>query len=372
MRISLCLLLLFVACQVTSKPRVVLVTIDGLRWQEVFNGADNLLIRDKRFVKQPEVLKEQFWHQVTKIRREKLMPFFWQTIVANGGVIGNRDIGSNMSVTNGWHFSYPGYSEILTGVTDERINSNSKIANPNISFLEYLNKKPGYGGNLAMFAGWDVFPAILNVKRSGLYVNAGFMPVQEPLSEQTRLLNKLQAEIPSPWHNVRLDAFTYRYAKEYLLSHKPRVLAIAFGETDDFAHDGHYDQYLRSAHRTDAFLNDLWGTIQSHPALKNQTTLVITTDHGRGSGARQWRHHASKRSIKGYMQSLSDFPDGIIGSEHIWFAAIGPSIGAHGQIKTVTEIKQNQIAATVLDMLGEKPHQFNPKAGNSFLEILRK
>jgi hypothetical protein len=41
-----------------------------------------------------------------------------------------------------------------------------------------------------------------------------------PLSDEVKLLNQLQQEIPSPWHNVRLDSFTYRFAKDYLLKHR--------------------------------------------------------------------------------------------------------------------------------------------------------
>jgi len=353
-----------------NKQNLILVTIDGLRWQELFTGIDPNLMNNEKFVRESSHVKEKFWHKNQEQRRQLLMPFVWNTVAKQGVIIGNRNIGSNMSVSNRWHFSYPGYSEIFTGVADHSLNSNAKVLNPQVSFLEWLNNRSGYDKKLAAFGSWDVFPYILNTQRSKLHVNAGFMPAQDyPLSDEMKLLNTIQTEIPSPWHNVRLDSFTYRFAKDYLLTEKPRVMMISFGETDDFAHDGHYDSYLTSANQTDKFIADLWQTIQTTKGYKDNTVLLITTDHGRGSNADDWQHHASDLAVKEYMKDLNQFPQGIIGSEHVWFAAIGPNIKAKGEVKTATEIKQNQIAATALTLLNENPHDFNPNAGAIIQEI---
>lgn len=349
---------------------LILITIDGLRWQELFGGADANLLNNDKFVRKSSHTKEHFWHDNEEKRRQLLMPFFWNTIAKNGVVIGNRKLGSTMSVSNNWHFSYPGYSEIFTGIADPKINSNEKIPNPHISFIEWLNTQKTFDNKLAAFGSWDVFPAIFNVERNKMHVNAGFMLAHGyPLSTEMTLLNAMQKEIPSPWHNVRLDSFTYRFAKDYLLSQKPRVMSISFGETDDFAHDGHYDSYLSSAHQTDKFIEDLWNTIQTMPEYKNNTVLLITTDHGRGSNANDWQHHASEDAVKEYMKNLDTFPKGIIGSEHIWFAAIGAGVKAKGQVITKSEVKQNQIAATAITLLGKDPKDFNTKIGTKIEEV---
>lgn len=370
--VSLALMLIIFSSITQAKPaqNLVLVTIDGLRWQELFGGIDHNLLKNEKFVKDKANIKAKFWHESKNERRERLMPFFWQTIAKNGVVIGNRNIGSTMSVANQWYFSYPGYSEIFTGVVDHKLNSNAKVNNPNISFLEWLNQQNGYDKKLAAFGSWDVLPYIFNTSRSQLHVNAGFMPASGyALSREAQLLNKLQTEIPSPWHNVRLDSFTYRFAKDYLTRVKPRAMVISFGETDDFAHDGHYDRYLTSAHQTDKFIQDLWQTLQSMPEYKNNTTLLITTDHGRGSNAENWQHHASSLAVKSSMKYLAHFKNGILGAEHIWFAAMGPNIKKRGEITTAREIKQKEIAATALTLLGEDPTRFNPNAAAAIKEI---
>ncbi len=357
----------------TEQPKMpmnlILVSIDGLRWQEVFTGADKQLITNKDYVKDTEQLHKDFWHEKANHRRQQLMPFFWSEVIKKGTVIGNQSIGSKMSVANSWYFSYPGYSEMITGVVDdERIDSNKKINNPNISFMEWLNKKSEFEQKLAVFAGWDVFPYIYNKKRSELYINAGFDAAYNSversytLSSEIKLLNALQKEVPSPWATVRLDAFTQRFALDYLQQVQPRVMAIHYGETDDFAHDEKYDQYLYAAQRTDRFIEELWQVLQSLPKYTNNTVLLITTDHGRGSRAADWQHHASVRSLKGYMKSLKRFKHGIVGSENVWFAAMGPGIEPRGEVVPTNQITTKQIAATVVELLGYQVEAFNPAA----------
>jgi hypothetical protein len=46
-----------------------------------------------------------------------------------------------------------------------------------------------------------------------------------------------------------LDVFTHCAAIEELNKNKPRVLYIAYGETDEWAHSGKYRSYLDAAHQ---------------------------------------------------------------------------------------------------------------------------
>lgn len=371
LKITVLGLLVATSTLVNATQNVVLVTLDGVRWQEVFSGADEALINNADFVKNQAQLNSEFWHKDPKQRQKLLMPFITQTMANKGAIIGDRNNDSKMSVSNPWYFSYPGYNEILTGTVDENINSNDKNYNPNKTILELLHEQPAYKNKTALFGGWDVFPYIVNDKRSGVYVNAGFMPIDAEFSDDAQLLNAMQNEIPSPWHNVRLDSFTYRFAKAFLLAKKPKLLVISLGETDDFAHDGVYDHYLTSAKQSDAFIRDLWQTLQATEGYKNNTTLIVTTDHGRGSYANDWQHHSSKRALAKSEQGKKAFPEGIIGSEHIWLAAIGPTIKGNGLIKTDNELKQAQIAATVLKALGQNPNTINPNMAPAINEILK-
>lgn len=366
------LLISFAFTSEATQRNLIFVTIDGLRWQEVFNGKQQDLIENVEITKHSNDLIESLKASNPNTAKELLMPFMWQTIAKNGVLIGDRTQGSNMSVANQWYFSYPGYSEIFTGVVNNSLNSNKKVLNPEVSFLEWLSKDKGYK-NVAAFGSWDVFPYILNTERSGLYVNAGFSAANLYYhSDQVNLLNTLQQEIPSPWHNVRLDSFTHRFAMDYLKTNKPRVISISYGETDDFAHQGDHHQYLTAAHRTDGFIAQLWQWVQRTEGYKDNTNLLIITDHGRGSNLKDWRHHASSSAVKTYMKSLlTEFPRGVEGSEHIWMAAIGPDIKSLGVAKTDSEIYQKQISATALKLLGEDPDEFNLKAAKPITGIIK-
>ncbi len=324
------------------KPRtenVVLVTLDGMRWQEVFGGADSALFRQsKYYYADRQALDRAFGQATPELRRRALMPFLWGTVARQGQLYGNRPAGSLVNVTNTMRFSYPGYNEILTGAADDaRIHSNDTIFNPNPTVLEFLNQQPAFRGKVAAFGSWEAFPYILNDKRSGVPVNAGMRRAPGPgLTPREQLLNELMAATPSPFGEERLDAFTAHYALEYLKRKKPRVLYVGFGDTDDFAHAGEYGAYVHSAHYTDDFIRQLWAYLQSDPQYRGKTTLLITTDHGRGAAANaQWRGHGA------------DVP----GADQIWFAALGPDTPATGEARA-GQLYQNQVAATVARLLG--------------------
>ncbi|WP_018275353.1 alkaline phosphatase family protein [Teredinibacter turnerae] len=358
----LALLLLTLCLPVYASDNLILVTIDGLRWQEVFHGIDSSLATNKAFSSRSEKLLTDFGGEHSA---EKLMPFFHNTLAHEGALYGNKDAGECMQLRNPWFFSYPGYNEILTGSADPAIDSNSKKPNPNTTILEWLNQQSQFKGQVYAFGSWDVFPFIINEERSKVPVNAGFRSAKfHKLTAMEKMLNELQGKIPSPWETVRLDAFTHHYALETLKQRRPRVLYIAYGETDDFAHDGEYDQYVLAAHRTDQFIAELWQTVQSSEHYRDNTTLIVTTDHGRGSTQEDWQHHASKAATQGYMKSLAHFKEGIIGANDVWFAAIGPRISSQLKLSDSC-LSTNQIAATAVKVLGFDWQKQNSHAGDA-------
>ena len=361
------ILLLGLCCFIlTSKAadNLILVSIDGLRWQEVFQGYQDDVLDLDAFKEQKAGLVKQFSGTSPENKRQKLMPFLWNVLATDGVLIGNRDLGSYMQVTNDYWFSYPGYNELLTGKVDSKIDSNKPNDNPNITILEWLNKQSGYQGKVAAFGSWDVFPAIINRTRSGVPINAGFESADwAGLSDKAQWLNTLQAQVPSPWHNVRLDAFTLGFTKEYILAHQPKVIYVALGETDDFAHQGNYPEYLRGANRADKFIAQLWTLLQSIEQYQDNTNLIITVDHGRGNTAQSWQHHASPKAVKGYLNGLKQYQDGIPGADQIWLAAMGPEVNKSVAIQQPQHFTLDQVAATAVQLLGFDYQQFATDIG---------
>ena len=156
---------------------------DGLRWQEVFRGADPTLLTKANNNDQPvDALAKLYLRPTPEERRAALMPFLWSHIVPEGEIYGNRDKGSAAYVTNGLNFSYPGYNETLTGHPDPRITSNDNVPNPNVTVLEWLNREwqtsdPQAQNQTAAFGAWDTINGIVNQQRCGFIVNAGYDPL---------------------------------------------------------------------------------------------------------------------------------------------------------------------------------------------------
>jgi membrane-anchored protein YejM (alkaline phosphatase superfamily) len=327
----------------TKTENIVLVTLDGLRWQEVFGGADPVLLKDKNFTRDFESTSKIFWNDDLNQRRKILFPFLWNVVAQNGQLHGNRNAGSKVNVANPYQFSYPGYNEMLTGFPDSAVNSNDKINNKNTTVLEFLNRQEKFKGKIAVFSSWDAFPFIINEPRSGVYVNSDTDTINFK-NPNLKLINDLQFLAPRPV-GVRPDVITYMAGREYLKAYHPRILFIAFDETDDLAHAGMYDQYLNSAHAEDAMLADIWKILQADAQYKDKTTLIITCDHGRGGlGKETWKDHGEK----------------IMESGETWLAVIGPDTKMIGEVKTEEQLYQKQIAATIAALLGQKFNAEHP------------
>ncbi len=102
---------------------------------------------------------------------------------------------------------------------------------------------------------------------------------------------------------------------------------------------GRYDLYLQQATDLDRMIADLWYSIQTDPPpyYKDSTTLLITTDHGRGWKSNKWTTH-------GFWAE---------GSGDIWMAVLGPDIQPEGELRNRGQIYQKQIAATIASLLGD-------------------
>ncbi len=251
-RASILLALALVLCAAAAFSQaparnVILVTIDGFRWQEVFGGLDSAVASEKRFFQDDSAgILARYGAATAQERRAKLLPFLWGTIAQQGQVYGNRWRESLVDVANPYWFSYPGYNELLTGYADTAVNSNEYPPNPNVSVLEFLQKSDEFRGKVAAFGAWDAFDRILNEGRSGIPVVCAFEPTggADPTPRE-RLLNDMLRDSPAPWGAEEcLDLFTYHAAREELSTRHPRVLYVSFGETDEHAHAGHYASYL--------------------------------------------------------------------------------------------------------------------------------
>ena len=345
------LIMLFSCSRQDNDPRLVIITFDGLRWQELFSGADGTLVGDARFVKDPEALKAAYWRETPEARRETLMPFLWSYVPQHGYFIGNRDKNSLMQVANDKNFSYPGYSEMFCGwPDDERINDNIPVPNPNRSVLEAANADARYKGSVMMLSSWESIRFAVNNERGGFPGSSA----HEPLYLDTPMAKAIQETdslISGFGGGERADHITAAFALETLREAHPKVFYVGFGDTDEYGHAGQYDRYLDAANWTDRFIRLIVESCESDPFYKGKTTYLVTTDHGRGLGADFQSHGASVHR-----------------SAQTWLAAFGKGVPVLGETRDNGIFYTKQLAATIADILGidftpdngEKCEPFDP------------
>jgi hypothetical protein len=353
MRFFTCLVLLsaLLTAQAHRTKNVILITADGLRWQDLFTGIDPTLMNEKETgMKDAKDRRQRYWRATPEERRAQLMPFFWNELTPRGAVFGNVTKGASMKVTNAFRVSYPGYAEMLTGhAQDAVIDGNVNIQNPSPTVLELARDKLHVDrSDVAIFASWNAFLKIGESNSGAITINAGYQPFDSVrFGPRMRDLSRGQFLALSPWDEERHDYFTFEMALEYLKAVKPRVLFISFDETDDWAHDKRYDRVLDSIHYFDQCLSDLFKVLDIIPEYKGSTSVIVTTDHGRGSTLEDWSDHGKK----------------VAGAEQVWMAITGPDTPARGEMTNVPEVHQRDIAATILDLLGIEPAALKGMAG---------
>ncbi len=346
------LLLSSILCTAQTAENIIIITTDGFRWHEIFKGMDSVIANNSKYNEgDSSYIFKTYWDNDETARRKKLMPFLWNTIANHGQLYGNRKYDNKVNNANPHWFSYPGYSEIMTGFADTSINANDFPPNPHVTVLEFLNQQSKFKGKVAAFGAWDAFDRILNEERSGIPVVSAFQSSggRNPNANE-RLINAMLKDSYKPFGNAEcLDVFTHYASMEYLKTKKPKVLYISYGETDEWAHHAHYRSYLDAAKQVDAWIKQIWGFVQSDPQYKNKTALFITTDHGRGDiKKKEWTDHGS---------SIAD-------AYEIWFAVMGPGIASKGEVKMPMLLYQDQFAQTISKILGytyKAQHPISPE-----------
>lgn len=348
----LCFLTTAAAGSPADERRVILLTLDGLRIQEMFTGMDPVIANAPEAesgVYDLEVTRKRYWRETPEARREALMPFFWKTLVPQGMIVGNPALGSRVTVRNDQWFSYPGYSEILTGEPHAEIRSNDFVRYPHQTVLEYAQRELGLSfTDVAQIGSWDGFKYAASQKDGGFFMSGAYDFLPAALSTpELDLMAGLRREVIENWEESSNDALTFRLALGYLRKHKPRLLWLGLGQSDDWAHAKRYDRVLDYLHLADSWIGELWQAVQSDPDYRGRTTLIITADHGRGRTPADWHDHGA----------------GIEGAQEIWVAIIGPDTPALGELKNLAGVTQSNVAATLLQYLGLDHRDFNPKSG---------
>jgi hypothetical protein len=133
----------------------------------------------------------------------------------------------------------------------------------------------------------------------------------------------------------RIDSITFYRASSVLSSSHPNLMLINFKEPDASGHANDSAGYVQGIIDTDLYIKRIWDQIQNDTYYKDQTTLIVTNDHG--------RHTA------GHLDGFRSHTDYCEGCKHIEFFALGPDFKKN--YVSTKPYSQIDIASTVAELL---------------------
>jgi len=307
-----------------AESAVVLVVLDGVRWQEVFNGVDRTLARQHG-------VSASAWANPLD-----LMPNLHRLIDAEGLAIGAPGHGAEITASGPQFISLPGYIEIFAGKPDLGCFRNDCVPSPMRTLPDQV-RDAGDTRDVAVVASWP------NIARAasaddGFVLTAGrkLLDREDLLRADpatSRLLDQGSGARAFPGQgDYRPDAYTARIALRRLAASRPRFLFVGLGDADEYAHRSDYAGYLQAVHASDAFLGDLTALLHSMGARGRHTTVLVTADHGR---ARNFVDHGPQ------------FPE----SGRVWLVAAGADVQGRGLV-AASRHTLSDVAPTVRALLG--------------------
>ncbi len=320
-----------VHCSATADVRVILVAIDGVRWQEVYEGTDPALVGDR-----------------PRRSAQALVPHL-HALAKRGIALGAPGHGEAFYASGPNFVSLPGYTEMLTG-RPAPCQENDCTDRPNWTLLDAFHST---GSSVGAIASWAPIARVAAADPEVGLISAGRVP-----SDRVRALPTMQATFDagaragaSPGHgDYRPDAFTRAIALGVLQRERPRFLFVGLGDTDEHAHAGDYGAYLDALGLADRFVGDVMELASAWRKEGEETIVVVTTDHGRSA---DFRNHGRAWAESG----------------RGWLIAAGGPIPARGFVSSPRPRHLKDIAPT-LAAVAKLPIERRGDSGEVITEML--
>lgn len=271
---------------------VILLTLDGVRWDEFFAGSSVLPGEPVCF------------------------PHFWSRLASRFIIYGDCDQANRMEAPHPSLVSLPGYQTILSGrIQPGMDNDCGRVAEETV--LERVARALG-PDEVAVYASWEKVALAAASREGACRVEAGPTPSSDR----------------PPWPECRWDQETFAAAMAHLRRRPPRFLYVSLGDSDDWGHLGSREGYLGALAHYDRWIAELVAWLEG---VARSVTLLITTDHGRGEGE-DWPEHGAQ------------WPH----SRKIWLAALHLG-GGDTPKPPVGRFDQRSIRPTIEALLGLNP-----------------
>jgi hypothetical protein len=292
---------------------VVIVTIDGVRWQEVFEGTD------PRLTHSPPVAVDRY------------LPNLHGLGTTRGAFVGAPGRGQ-IAATGPNYISLPGYTELLSGRPSRcQTNGCMRTTLPSI-----LDEARAAGAKVAAFASWERLDLAATANPGGFVMSCG-----------------RQGDMTiDPWPGngeYRPDYLTADVALRYFEKEQPDVFFLGLGDPDEHAHHNDYDAYIASIRHADQILGRLIAILDRSGERGRRTHIVVTADHGRSY---DFKNHG-----------------GAVEAARVWMVASGPRFSARGSIASPRPRHLADIAPTLRLVLGLAPDK-SERAGEELTELL--
>ncbi len=288
-----CLITLLIICglsglkasswQSSDEPNIIVVVLDGIRWQDVFS-------HPKQSTRLPKLFKRYGKRAVTKGNLFKKQPFETAAVPKSLPVYQTLFSGK---IPYCWH------------------NYCGRIKKP--TFAQRLLRDPKFKRkDVAIIASWDHLRYAAQNEAGSLLVNAGLSTFRLPDRTNPgwlKALNRMQRQYRPGWRSARYDAYSIKFSLRYIERYRPRFMFVALNDADEWAHDNSYWGYYHSLKLYDQYLQSLFEKLDDMGRYGRRTNVIITSDHGRGKGKR-WTSHGRH----------------VPSSKYTWFVAVGPDI----------------------------------------------
>lgn len=323
---------------------VIVVTVDGARWQEVFHGVDAAR-GDALGFSSEEVVDGR-----------ALMPNL-HALGDRGVALGAPGVGAPISASGPNFASLPGYNELLSGRAPT-CQRNDCARTTDETLLDACRDLPGAtAARVGAVSSWESVELAASPSSGGFFLSAGRHHVWQAraLRDPTvdALLARSERAFPTPGQlDYRPDRLTSLVALRYVETQRPRCAFVGLGDADEHAHLGDYRSYLRALREFDAFVGELSALLARQGDHGAATTVVVTTDHGRADG---FIGHGAKHPESG----------------RVWLFAAGGAVPARGQVALAEPAKLADVAPTLRQLLGLPAAPVDERSGRVLGELTR-
>lgn len=263
-RLFLALLFSFYLPVTLAASNVIYITLDGVRWQDVYQTKDYF---------------PKLWG-----KHAKRLVFY-----------GKPHSNTTMEVAS-IPISLPSYQSQTTGKI--QLCENNQCGRVKEKTLpEYLIEDRHFGKqDVVIFSSWTPIGDAVESKPGTTYCNNGNIPVTDPITHKP---DTIMAELNYKQKNHlpelpldRFDIYTVPQALHYFEKYQPKFMWLSLGDADEDAHANNLQKYYKQLGFYDNALDKLFTTLKAMHKDKD-TLVIVTTDHGRGNG-KNWNFHGPK------------------------------------------------------------------------------